>query len=72
MWKFGAASTGEPARIEWYLREGYEPFTVTTDMPSDKIWFKKEVKEDEIPVKSKPIKGTSRGVTKTTKKHLIP
>lgn len=48
MWELAQAHQGNPAMVERYLREGYEPFAVSTDSHSFPIiWLKREVVDTE-------------------------
>lgn len=41
MWEIATALTHNPTEIDKLLREGYEPFAVTTDAWGERIWLKR-------------------------------
>lgn len=60
MWQLLSAMVRDKERVELYLKEGYEPFTVSPDVRGERVWFKKEVEDIEVYSKPKqPIKGRS-------------
>lgn len=67
MWELANARAASTNFVEEYLKEGYEPFAVSTDSNGFiTIWFKREVKV-EIHSQQGSDKGTSRRATKTAK-----
>lgn len=46
MWKLASVSVRNNEQVEYYLRQGYEPFAVTSEYGGERLWLKcKEVKE---------------------------
>ena len=67
MWELVEVSAGRHDLVETRLKEGYEPFAVSTNSYNFvTIWMRRKV-EDEVYSKPKPIKGTSRRTAKTIK-----
>lgn len=72
MWEFVKVNERHIEIIKDYLKKGYEPFAVSTDVSGwNTIWFRREVKrevEDEIPDKqTADDTGRSRRATTTAK-----
>ena len=67
MWNVVSVRTDRPEDVSPYLKDGYEPFAVSTNYNLTTLWLRKEV-NFEIPDKRpKPVKRASRRTAKKSK-----
>jgi len=49
MWEVASVSINDAEKVTAYLRDNYEPFAVTADYRGERIWLRKELKDDKVP-----------------------
>jgi len=66
MWSFVSIMVSDTEKIDQFLRDNYEPFAVSPDTRSERVWLKKEVDETNYE-SSKPKPRASRRVAPKSK-----
>ena len=72
MWSLVTTLVSDKEKVEQYLSQGYEPFTVSSDPRGERVWLKKELTPEDIEFERKIQSIGGRAPKETNEAHSQP